>query len=144
MGENQFEIYLPGKRKWDTIESLKSFLRRIQKQFSFFKTGSYFVAVTTNPMGTLFEIECIEKYFYRKTVDFHIKLYHLPFYIRSKDVDFFRTNCTFFEGFFYGLSSSICSLWKCCEQVERISKQEYTEAIQKGTFIKKRRESSSL
>ncbi len=143
-GKNQFEIYIPGKRDWDTVESIKMFLKKIQKQFAFFKTGSYFITVTKNEMGTLFEMECLERYMYRKTVDFQIEIYHLPFYIRSREYEIYREDCYFLNGYFYGLSSSLFSYLNACERVERVQRYEFYLAKRKGVCIKKRRELSSL
>lgn len=143
--EGCYEIYVPGFREWSSIDCFKQFLKQFQKIFSFFEEGNYQVYVTTNQMGTLFQIEKKTSYLFKKEVDLQITTSFLPFYLKSSMASPFKGSCFYFQNYFYGKSSDLVEdSMIVYEQVERISKVEYDTAQQMGIHIKKRREISSL
>ncbi len=142
--EETYEIYLPGKKDWSSLEQIHAFLKKIEKNFSFFQAGIYYVYVTTNEMGTLFQVELIENYVYKKNIDLKLELSKTPFYVKSPIACVFQKGCFYFQNFFYGKSNQITVDIKNFEFLERVSKEEYETAKRKGLFLKKRRGFSSL
>ena len=142
--EDTFEIYLSGTREWTSLEQLQAFLKKIEEQYSFLNPGFYLVLVTTNELGTLFFIEQVENYVYKKSVDLKIKLEKSPFYLKSPTASIFQKDCFYFQNFFYGKSYQLTSHFTNFDWIERVFKDEYEEAKRKGIAIKKRRECSSL
>lgn len=144
MSENQYEIYLPGKKDWVKLEDLHVFLKYLQRKYHFFDAGHYYVTVITNSVGTLFQIEQLEKYIYKRSVDLRFELHKTHFYIKSREAFVFQKECYYYHEFFYGTSNKLITKLNIYDFVEIISEGEYQKAIHQGILLKKRRDFSSL
>ena len=144
ISSGQYEIYLPGQKNWTTIQQIQDFIKSLNLFSSFLESGYYCVFVISNEMGSLFWVEKLEKYVYKRSVDLKIVVQKQDFFLKSSCAFVFSKTCYYYQGNFYGRSCHLSQSILVYEFVERVLEEEYNEAKKRGKCIKKGKEISSL